>query len=131
MTTTMPEQEIVHCKWCGDTTRMTGTQECDPCNNLNRCIAYNPQAARKILRSYQPEGLEMDPYSPPGTKVVWNGRTASYPGDNKNHIWLAKDVVYIVTKTEVHDAYTDVWLEGAGGRVFNSVWFDLVGTCKL
>jgi hypothetical protein len=41
---------MVDCKWCGNMTENTGTEECDACWQLRKRIEWSPSLAVNILR---------------------------------------------------------------------------------
>lgn len=44
----------VACKWCGESTVMTGTRQCDRCWELSNRIEANPELAQRMLRDPEP-----------------------------------------------------------------------------
>ena len=48
----MQDGNAVGCKVCGELTLAFGTRMCNNCWELGRQIAFNPDAARKILTGY-------------------------------------------------------------------------------
>ncbi len=66
----------------------------------------------------------MDTYSPAGTKVIYNGSTASYVGINENWKFLERGKEYTVARTDVSSCYTKVYLKEFPNSHFNAVWFN-------
>lgn len=69
----------------------------------------------------------MNIYSPRGTKVRWSYPSAGYEVNVKiGAIYLKRNAIYTVESTDVHDSYTDVYLQEVPGVAFNSVQFSSV-----
>src|SRR6185312_10610801 len=68
--------------------------------------------------------MGMDIYAQPGTKVIFDNPKNGYAYDQadcRKHLTVGQ--IYTVERTDVHSAYTDVWLQEVPGVSFNSVMF--------
>jgi len=68
--------------------------------------------------------MGMDIYAQPGTKVIFDNPKNGYSYDQEDcrkHLTFGQ--IYTVERTDVHSAYTDVWLQEVPDVSFNSVMF--------
>ena len=96
-------------------------------NGIGPCTC-GAQPSGEVLTDADPPSFDwrttpiMSPYSRPGTRVVFMGINGHDWQKAEARKLLKVGEVYIVRRTEVHSAHTDVWLEGFDTD-FNSVHF--------
>lgn len=70
--------------------------------------------------------INMDIYSPPGTKIIFDRPDAGWPGDQalcKKYLKLGQ--TYTIEQTLVYSSRTEVYLEEVPTVPFNSVNFGI------